>query len=65
MEQDWPWLPWILSSCMVIQMPISLMLVEVHHRVSLLCPINFNTACLDKFSMRVVEAFKILPGTPT
>ena len=26
MEQDWPWLPWILSSCMVIQMPISLML---------------------------------------
>ena len=27
---------------------------------SLLCRINFNTACLDKFSIQVVEAFKIL-----
>lgn len=33
MEQDWPWLPWTLSSCMVVHLPISLMLVEVHRRV--------------------------------
>ena len=46
-------------------------LIEIHLRTwwfflhcSLLCRINFNTACLDKFSMQVVEALKILPGTP-